>query len=749
MTESSRHFDPRDILADLNPQQYEAVTAPDGPLLIIAGAGSGKTRVITRRIAYLVRERGVQPYQIFAATFTNKAADEMKRRVARMLGAWLPHDFHIATFHSLCARILRRQASAACLPSDFTICDEADQLRAVKHVMKELGITDKSVAPADAHNIIMQCKIRMLGPADAGAVASSKLENKYSDIYEAYQKYLRENGAVDFEDLILCVVELFSKHPDILAFYHNRYRHLLVDEYQDTNAVQFELVRLLAENHRNLVVVGDEDQSIYSWRGADISNLLDFQKRFPDARIIKLEQNYRSTANILNIADSLIARNSERIGKTLFTAQGAGAPIFIIQARHESEETAVVAESIMRLTRHTPLRCSDIAIFYRVTALSRPYEDAMRRARIPYRIVGGLKFYDRAEIKDLIAFLQTAQNPGNSLALFRVVNKPKRGLGASSVQAIIDFARANSVSEYETMLRAVDDKILPRAAAKSAAGFARQIREWHEFGKSNKTSELLKRILDDTQYAASLGDPALFDVRARLDNIGELQTAIMEHEREHPLAALQDYLENVSLVNATDTLMDEEDSVSLMTLHSAKGLEFPAVFIAGLDADIFPNIRAVEAGGLEEERRLLYVGITRARRLLFLTHSWSRPWYGQWRSFLPSSFLRELPKKLIEEINPLDFEFASLAQFLADIVPAGTPAPAELPGPDDETNGHAHRPPPRLAFDVGQRVSHPLLGEGIIEGVSGSGKSTTYLVRIDDGKLFKLLARLSNLKTAG
>lgn len=721
------------ILQNLNPQQLEAVTAPDGPLLIIAGAGTGKTRVITRRIAHLVQRHSVRSYQVFAVTFTNKAAGEMKRRIMDLLGEVSPAEFNIGTFHSLCARILRRESTAANLSRDFSICDEHDQISAIKHVMKHLDISDKMLKPADAQYVINQCKMRMLEPEQVGQVTTSALEDKYVEIFREYQKYMREQHALDFEDLLLCTVRLFENSPETLEHYQQRYRQVLVDEYQDTNPVQFQLVRLLAQQHRNLTVVGDEDQSIYSWRGAGISNLLDFQKYFPDARLIRLEQNYRSTANILDAADALIAHNTERIGKTLFTTGERGETLYYVVGGREQDEAYAVARTIEQLVQERGYDYRDCAVFYRISALSRVFEDALRLASIPYRVIGGIRFYERAEIKDLTSYLQVVANPGNAVSLLRIINTPKRSLGPKAVQTIVDYARRNNVSEFEATKRVADEGLVGRAAANQMTGFAQLIHRWREYMQQNSAADLLKKILEDTKYIESLGDPQAMEVRSRTENIQELLNSMVQFQMQYPVATLQDYLENVSLISAVDELPEQESAVSLMTLHSAKGLEFKAVFIVGLEEGIFPNQRAVmEEGRLQEERRLLYVGMTRAREVLVLTRSDSRMLYGGIRFNMPSAFLRELPP---DALQPL-----AGAQFIR-----GEAYPKPRPRPNEHAPATAT---PRLGntvYQLGQRVRHPILGEGIITGVSGSGNSLSLILQID-GQMHKLLARYANLE---
>ncbi|MBX7245620.1 MAG: UvrD-helicase domain-containing protein [Candidatus Sumerlaeaceae bacterium] len=739
-----------EILENLNPGQYQAVTAPDGPQLVIAGAGSGKTRVITRRIAYLVKHRGIRPWEIFAATFTNKAAEEMKRRIGEMLPETNPRDFHIGTFHSLCARILRREHALAGLDPGFTICDETDQLRAVRQVIRDLGADEKRYTPAAAQHIINQAKMRMLDPGDLGDLCDSDREDTYAEIYRSYLKYMRNNAAVDFEDLILKVVRLFQNEPSALSTYQRRYRHVMVDEYQDANAVQFELVRLLAAEHGNLMVVGDEDQSIYSWRGADISKLLDFKTYFPNANYIRLEQNYRSHGNILKAAGGVIARNSERLdgGKTLFTELPDGQPIYVLSANGEIEESTTVAYMIESLVRSSGFRYEDIAIFYRVSALSRVFEDALRSLNIPYRVVGGMRFYDRAEIKDLIACLQVVQNPSNAIALLRIINTPRRGLGAKSVQAIIDLARRKDIPEFEAIRVAIAEGLLPAGATKSLKLLVKLVESWQALSRTDCPSAVLRQILKDTDYVTQLGDQRDLDVRSRTENIEELVNSLVLFEGANPQATLSEYLENVSLVSPAEDEGIVGNQVSMMTLHGAKGLEFRAVFIVGLDDTIFPNTRAVmEEGRLEEERRLFYVGITRARELLVLTRSSTRVMYGEIRYCIPSDFLRELPAEVVEPLDFGSFDFLALRPGFGNGEPSSCASEKAQHSISAEVEPTKSEKPRSVGgYEIGMRVRHPILGDGLIVGITDGGRDARLLFRGADGKNTQLMARYSNLE---
>jgi len=749
------------ILSGLNPQQLEAVTAPEMPVLIVAGAGTGKTRVITRRIAYLIREHSCFPWQIFAATFTNKAAGEMKGRVCQLLPQVPENDLHIATFHSLCARILRREINVLGFPPSFTIADERDQHSAIKHVMRELAIPDSEIKPSFAQEIINQCKIRMLEPADVGEVVQSRYEEQLATIFEAYTRYMQQSGALDFEDLILMTVKLFTEHLDVLEHYQSRYRHVMVDEFQDINHSQFALVRLLTASHHRLTVVGDEDQTIYSWRGADIRHILDFEKFYPERIVVRLEQNYRSSANILTAAGGVIAHNTERFHKTLFTDAPAGAPVLVIDAQNDREEAACVANFIREIAMRLRISFSEMAVFYRTSALSRTYEEKLRELNLPYRVVGGVRFFDRAEIKDLLAYLQLAQNPGNNLALQRIINTPRRGIGDKSVEQLLRFARQQGISLYEALQRALPEGVIAGSAARAAATLARQIRAWHEMAHSVLPSQLFARIREEIAYDAGLGDPAQMEVRSRIENIDELYNSIVSYETETPEPTLQGYLENVSLLSPTDNL-GSEDAVALMTLHMAKGLEFRCVFIVGCNEGLLPHRRAAEEGHVEEERRLFYVGMTRARELLFLTHSYERVYYGEPRYDRPSPFVEEVPPHVVRRIEPIATDVARLVHDLAHgrvtaqpaeaasqaggIAPAGSPLSPRQPQQAGALGSGLSPATAAATSLLGRRVRHPFGGEGVVVDAGGTGKQRWVVVETEGGSRIKLMLRHATLE---
>ncbi|MGB9691055.1 MAG: ATP-dependent helicase [Candidatus Sumerlaeaceae bacterium] len=749
------------ILASLNPQQLAAVTAPEVPLLIVAGAGSGKTRVITRRIAYLIREYGYFPWQIFAATFTNKAASEMKRRVCQLLPHVPEQDLHIATFHSLCAKILRREISALGYPTSFTIADERDQLSAVKHVMRELGISDKEIKPAFAQDVINRCKIRMVEPQDIGQVVQSRYEEQLATIYDAYVKYLQKSSALDFEDLILMTVKLFTEHPDVLERYQRRYAHVMVDEFQDINDSQFALVRLLTASHHRLTVVGDEDQTIYSWRGADIRHILDFDKYYPERLVVRLEQNYRSSANILEAASCVIAHNTQRFHKKLFTEAPPGYPVLVVEAENEREEAQAVAELIREITLRLRIPPSEIAVFYRIAALSRTYEEKLRELRIPYRVLGGVRFYDRAEVKDLLAYLQVALNPHNTLSLLRIVNTPKRGLGDKTIEKLLRAARERNISLFAAMEQAAQGNITSASATAALRDLVAQIHTWHKLAGEILPSQLFQRIRSDIHYDASLGDPEQMEVRSRLENLDELYRGIVAYEGETYEPTLQGYLENVSLYSPSDELRDGEETATLMTLHTAKGLEFRCVFIVGCNEGLLPHGRAAEEGRVEEERRLFYVGMTRARELLVLTHCSHRVYYGEPRYDVPSPFLGELPAKGVHRLDASRTDLARLihslgqsARVVSDLQPAHETAEEQRFQLPLSSKPASQGPIPSALTEgtfardhlIGKRVRHPLIGEGVVVEMGGTGRNRWYIVETSDGSRTKFLARFAKLE---
>ncbi len=629
------------LLEGLNPAQLEAVTHDEGPLLVVAGAGSGKTRVLTHRIAHLI-ERGVSPFEILAITFTNKAADEMTHRVGPLVGP-VAQKMWVSTFHSACVRILRRDAARLGYPSSFTIYDQADALRLTGYVLRDLNIDPKRFSPRSVHGAISTAKNDHVGVEAYAEAAQVIFERKIADVYREYQARLHKAGAMDFDDLLGLTVTLFQQHPEVADHYRRRFRHVLVDEYQDTNGVQNELVLMLGRDHHNVTVVGDADQSVYGWRGADIRNIMEFEEAFPDTTVILLEQNYRSTQTILDAANAVIANNLGRKPKELWTDQGGGPALVRFHADDEGDEAQWVAHQISRLHDGGHHRWGDLAVFYRTNAQSRVLEEHMMRAGIPYRVIGGTRFYDRREVKDALAYVKAATNPADEVSMKRVLNTPKRGIGDSTVARLDTWAAAHGTTFVEA-LRSADDAGVTGRAVKGIEGFLALLGDLGDIAPQGP-GHLLEAILDRSGYVAELTAGHTVESEGRLENLSELVGAAHEHE------AVAEFLEQVGLVADTDELGDaDETSVLLMTLHSAKGLEFPVVFVIGMEDGVFPHLRTLgEPHQLEEERRLAYVGITRARERLHLTHAWSRTLYGSTQYNPPSRFLDEIPAELVEQ----------------------------------------------------------------------------------------------------
>ena len=640
------------IYDSLNKEQAEAVKKTEGPVLILAGAGSGKTRVITHRIAYLLDECGVNPWNILAITFTNKAAGEMRERVDKLIG-FGAESVWISTFHSMCVRILRRHIENLGYESSFTIYDTDDQKSLMKEVCKYLKIDTKDPREREILGEISSAKNELMTPL-LYREENEDLGFRYvriADAYEEYQKRLKKNNALDFDDLLMKTVELFHSHDEILASYQNRFRYIMVDEYQDTNNAQFELVRLLAGKHRNLCVVGDDDQSIYAFRGANIRNILDFEKVYPDAFVVKLEQNYRSTQNVLDAANAVIRNNTGRKAKSLWTDRGEGTKIHLREFTTARDEAAFVADDIAekcRSDRH--LSYGDFAVLYRTNAQARALEERFVLTGIPYNVVGGTNFYDRREIRDMIAYLKTVENGQDEIAVRRVLNVPKRGIGLTTIGRLADYAVARDITFFEAMERCRNITSLGRATAKIES-FVSLILQLREFKESHGLADLLREIIDKTDYNNYLLSSDDEDGEDRISNIDELISKIADYEETAEEPTLSGFLEEVALVSDLDNAEDGSEKVLLMTLHSAKGLEFPHVYLTGLEDGIFPSYMAINSGdeeAEEEERRLAYVGITRAKDDLTLTYSRSRLLRGEVQYNPPSRFLEEIPEELID-----------------------------------------------------------------------------------------------------
>ena len=646
------------LLNDLNPVQKEAVLETEGPLLVFAGAGSGKTRVLTYRIAYLIQEKKVYPSHIFAVTFTNKAADEMRERVEGLLGgstrgAW------ISTFHSACVRILRQHIEPLGFQKNFVIYDQDDQERHLKTVMKALDLDFKVFPPPKVRSAIDHLKNQGITPGQYRPAEFNVFQKRVALVYQRYQEDLRRNNALDFGDLLNFVTVLFRKFPEISTYYQERFRYVLVDEFQDTNLIQYEIIRQIAGRHQNIFVVGDDDQSIYRWRGAEIGNILNFQKDFTEAKVITLEQNYRSTQTILRAANHMVSRNRLRKAKTLWTENPEGEPLTFFTGEDEEEEARWAVRKVMDLCRPSPFPTKtpglsersfrDIALFYRINAQSRALEEELVKNKIPYTIVGGMKFYERKEIKDLLAYLKVISNPRDNLSLKRVINTPPRGIGEKTIEKIEQFSRERGLSLYEGLQQGMNEDGLPAGVKKKIETFVHLMEKLRKEAGDFSLSQLTLSLLSETGYLRQLKEERTDEALSRVENIEELINVLMEYEKGEEEVSLETFLDKVSLVSDVDLYEDKGNRVSLMTLHCAKGLEFPYAFITGLEDGLLPHHRrGEEIEDLEEERRLFYVGMTRARERLFLSRAERRHTFGVGHANLPSRFLDEIPSDLIQ-----------------------------------------------------------------------------------------------------
>ena len=725
-------------LTHLNPQQREAVVHVEGPLLVLAGAGSGKTRVLTHRIAHLIAVHGVAPAHICAVTFTNKAAREMRERTERLTGAG--SELWLTTFHSLCARILRRHAKAIGRRADFTIYDESDQRTLLRRVAADLDLNDELYPAARLLAGIDQAKNDGRTPADLRAAAADADARMVADVYTRYQALLLANNALDFGDLLLCTVELFRHHPEVTRHYQDQFRYLMVDEYQDTNRVQYEILRLLAAAYRNLCVVGDDDQSIYRWRGADIRNILDFEADFPGARVLRLEQNYRSTKRILAAAGAVIQNNAGRKGKQLWTANDTGEPITLYTAADERTEAQYVARQIQQHLADG-YAGGDIAVFYRTNAQSRALEEELVRQRVAYTVVGSTRFYDRKEIKDLLAYLRVLANPDDSVSLLRILNVPPRGIGKTTVDALERTARERGVALATALADPASIPITPAAAGRLTV-FAHLCARLRALADGPVTA-LLRAILRETGYLDRLQAERAPEAETRAENIDELLTATAEFDATAEDPCLAAFLEQIALVADVDTYTAANDRVTLMTLHNSKGLEYPVVLIIGMEEGLFPHGRSLaQAAAIEEERRLCYVGFTRARERLFLVHAEQRHLYGRAQQNRPSRFLAEIPAELLRPQG-------------ATVAPADTDEPvidysySQLPAHHQRERRVVRAPSPATAagtFAVGQRVRHREFGSGTVRAVEGHGERIKLTVRFDQGSWKKLMASFAGLE---
>jgi DNA helicase-2/ATP-dependent DNA helicase PcrA len=715
------------LFDDLNPAQREAVAVTDGPVLVVAGAGSGKTRVLAYRIAHLIRDLDVSPYSILAITFTNKAADEMKQRVGKLVGG-VSRGMWVSTFHSACVRILRREAHRLGYRSSFSIYDDIDARRLVEFCVRDLDLDPKQFPPKQIRAAISKAKSELIDFESFASAGSGPYHERVSDVYRLYQQRLLEASAMDFDDLLMVTVELFGAFPDVLDEYQNRFRYILVDEYQDTNHAQYRLVQLLGAEHHNVCVVGDSDQSIYAFRGADIRNILEFERDYPDARIVVLDRNYRSTQTILDAANAIIGNNDGRDPKHLWTDLGKGAPISLYRAEDEHDEAAFIAETLGDL-EEDGISASSAAVFYRTHAQSRVIEEVFVRYGVPYQVLGGPKFYDRREVKDVLAYLRALVNPDDQVALKRIVNVPKRGIGSTSIGHVDRLAEAEQVP-FAQALGLVEDNTRITARARRAIAEFLAVLEELRVRAAGGPREALEAVIEVTGYQAGLETDGSLEALSRLENLRELLSVAEEFEASGPIGTADDdeweqadglrrvamFLESVSLVSDVDDLDDDAGVVTLMTLHNAKGLEFPVIFLPGVEEGVFPHIRSLgDPTQLEEERRLCYVGVTRAMERLYLSVATTRNLWGATNYNSPSRFLKEIPEALIEM------------------------SPKRRRRPDRESvTPHT----PRLegsAVVAGDRVRHRQWGEGTVVETSDSGERAEAIVDFDERGRTRLL----------
>lgn len=710
------------ILSGLNPQQKQAVQTTEGPLLVVAGAGSGKTSVLTRRIAYLVEEHGVAPWNILAITFTNKAAQEMREREKSLLGP-AAESIWMSTFHALCVRILRRDAEKIGYSTNFSIADSAEQLTLIKHIEKDLNIDPKYYPAKQILANISNAKNALLTPDDFSTSVSSSFEKMTAEIYTEYQKRLKRDHIMDFDDLIMQTLVLLKKDKDTLEFYQNKFRYILVDEYQDTNQAQYELTTLLAKGSKNICVVGDADQSIYGWRGANMENIMNFEEDYKNdgVQTVKLEQNYRSTGHILSAANAVIKNNQNRKDKSLWTDQGDGQKLTYYQAQSGDDEAHYILSKIKEEVDEKNRNYRDFAILYRTNAQSRTVEEAFVKSSVPYQIVGGHKFYDRKEIKDVLAYLKLVANPADTMSLNRIINTPKRGIGVASVERLLSFANSNGFNALEAMDRVGMSDVSTRAAMKMN-DFASKLHDAIAFSKNHTVTGLTEKLLSDFGYIEALKKEKTIEADTRLENLDEFLSVTKRFDDTYEPESdesdrLSDFLAEVSLLSDQDDLNEDDNQVTLMTLHAAKGLEFPVVFLVGMEDGLFPLNRAIQENNLEEERRLAYVGITRAKEELFLTSAYSRMMFGQMQHNAPSMFLDEINGEDIEKetsnaASPIFKRQA--APFARKMERATSQVYAK------KASGAVGAE--KKGWNIGDQVEHKAWGKGVVTKINGNGE---------------------------
>lgn len=751
------------LLDGLNDIQREAVLHTEGPVLIVAGAGSGKTRALTHRIAYLIREEKISPFQILAITFTNKASREMAERVQGLVGAGVARGMWILTFHSACVRILRREHAHVGVPSSFTIYDDGDTERLIAGILKSLNLDPKRFPPKAMAAGISRAKDQVLGPDDLAGLVSNFYEETVAKVYAAYESRKRDAGALDFDDLITETVNLFRGHPEVLRHYQERFRYLLIDEYQDTSRAQYQLVNQLAERYRNLCVVGDADQGVYSWRGATIQNIMDFERDYPDAAVFMMEQNYRSTQSILAVANALIQENVHRKPKSLWTEAAGGELVVSFKAGDEHEEALFVASEVERLRDDEGFRFRDVAVFYRTNAQSRVIEDVFMRVGTPYRVFGGVRFYQRREIKDVLGYLRLLLNPQDVISFRRVVNMPKRGIGDATTAAVESFAATEGIDVVEACRRVDEIAVLGTRAKGAVAGFNQVMAALQaHLADGAGPARMVELAAQESGYLAELEEDRTVEAEGRIENLKELAGVAAEIAERDPDTGLAGFLEQVSLVGEQDEYEEEDSTVTLMTLHIAKGLEFPVVFIVGMEDGVFPHFRSMtDTAELEEERRLAYVGITRAQRRLYLTHAWSRTLFGQTSYNVPSRFLGEIPKAMLDvresegSPRPRQRRDRGVRRGSGGYSVIGLPGAGGTVQVGGRTSTWT---PPQVpgvttrdvpAIKEGDTIQHERFGEGVVLSVSGSGEQAEARVAFSEHGEKSLLLAYAPLRKVG
>jgi len=754
------------VTKNLNPAQKDAVETLDGPLLILAGAGSGKTRVLTHRMANIIGQGVAAADEILCVTFTNKAAKEMEHRIYKILadmGAHIRAQLWISTFHSFCVRVLRQHITLLDYKPFFGIYDSSDTLSQIKKVMTFLDINDKMYPAKNFQSRISQAKMLGLSPEGLEKNSRRLMDAKTVEVYKAYEAEMKKANSLDFDDLLMKTYELFRMYPDVLKMYQEKFRYIMVDEYQDTNHIQYLLVQMLAKAHRNLCVVGDEDQSIYSWRGADIKNILDFEKDFPEAKVVKLEENYRSSANIVNAATAVIKNNTERKDKTLFTSNSAGDLIHVREERSEYDEARFVAKTIQSMMNEGEGTYNDYAVFYRTNAQSRVLEEQLRTLAIPYRLVGGVRFYERMEIKDMLSYMKLAINPADDIALKRIINVPARGIGKTTVDKIEEFSAQKGLSMYEGARKACEERLFNAGTTGKVRRFLDLMDELQTSATSFKLVDFYHIVLDRSEYLIALKKDESPESQARIENLEELDNAIAQFVKERgEESTLTSFLEEMALVSDVDSLDQEQNSVTLMTLHISKGLEYPYVFVVGMEENLFPSARSLDNEGeedVEEERRLAYVGMTRARQKLWLTYARMRRVWGQEQMNPPSRFIKEIPQELIDfktSVEGLRFVSRYGSSSYDESSDYSSPRWGSTTGrnkarreafdesqdfPDYENDGGSAEP-----FTKGMRVRHPTFGAGTVYATEGTGDNFKVSVMFTDNTVKKFVVKYARLE---